>query len=118
MGERQGRIGLHRFVPDACGNQRRHFVPNELRPALEAQLEAELAQYREAHREEVARYREALRQSFEQQIAEQLYDDEAGRRAVEQARDIIVRRLKSDREVYKELLARRPATGGSAVPTE
>jgi hypothetical protein len=66
-----------------------------------------LARYRQIHHEELTRFRTELRQHLDQQIAAQLYDGEAGARALEVARDVIVQRLKADPEVYREI-AQRP----------
>lgn len=83
-------------------------LETELRPALDEQFEAELSRYRQIQQEELTRFRTDLREHLERQIAEQLYDSDAGRQDVETARDIIVNRIKEDPEVYHELIAQRP----------
>ena len=83
-------------------------LDEELRPALDAQHRAALADYREIHRQEPDRYREELREGLDRQISRQLVDEQTGIQAVEVARDVIVRRLNSDPEVYRELIAQRP----------
>src|SRR4051794_13257905 len=74
----------------------------EFRPAIEAQLQQELARYRNVHGEEIARYRAGLRDHLDALIASQLHDSEAGVRAVEQARDLIVKRLNADPDLGGE----------------